>query len=126
MVDRYIDRPNRQYNHWLYGIVDNTWFVIFVANYCLDYENNDENYIHLDVLGEEIKETLQGISKTLPQSLLLMSSSEKLKLLKTRQFLMYHVSNKHLHPEKFAHYLLFIFYPFRDENVWKPFVHASW
>ena len=27
--------------------------------------------------------------------------------------------NKHLHPETFAHYLLFIFYPFRNENSLK-------
>ena len=76
MVDRYIDRPNSQYKNWIYGIVDHICCRIFVANYYLDYENKDEN----DVLGEEIKETPQGISETLPQSLDLMSSSEKLKL----------------------------------------------
>ena len=48
-----------------------------------------------------------------------MSSSEKLKRRKTRQVLRYHVPNKHLRPEKFAQYLLFMFYPFRDENPLK-------
>ena len=83
MVDRYIDRSNSQYKNWIYGIVDHICCRIFVANYYLDYENKDEN----DVLGEEIKETSQGISETLPKSLPLMSFSEKLKLRKARQFL---------------------------------------
>ena len=83
MVGRYIDRSNSQYKNWIYGIADHICFRKFVANYYLDYESKDEN----DVLGEEIKETSQGISETLPKSLPLMSFSEKLKLRKARQFL---------------------------------------
>ena len=42
-----------------------------------------------DVLGEETKETPQGISEILPKLLRLMSSSDKLNLHKTRQVLRY-------------------------------------
>ena len=48
-----------------------------------------------------------------------MSSSEKLKLRKTRKVIRYHVPNKHFLPEHFVHYLFFIVYPFRDENTLK-------
>ena len=84
-----------------------------------DYENKDKNVSQPDILGEETKEKQQGITETLPKSLPLMSSSEKLNLPKSRQVLRYHAPNKHLHPEKFAHYLLFMFYPFHDENTLK-------
>ena len=118
MVDRYIDRPKSQYKNGMYGIVDHICFAIFVAHYYLDYENKNQNDSQPVVLGEETKENPQGISEPLSKSLPLMSSSEKLKLRKTRQVLRHHVPNKHLHPEKFAHYL-FMFYPFRDENALK-------
>jgi len=39
-----------------------------------------------------------------------------MKLKKIRHVLRYHVPNKHLKPENFAHYLLFLFYPFRKET----------
>ena len=100
MVDRYIDRPNSQYKNEMCGVVDHICFAIFVALYYLDYENKDQNDSQPDVLSEKIKETPQGISEELPKSLPLMSSSEKLKLRKTRQVLRYHVPNKHLHPKK--------------------------
>ena len=119
MVGRYIDRPNSQYKNGMYGIVDLICFAIFVAHYYLDYENKDDNDSQPDVLGEETKETPEGISETSPKSLPLISPSEILKLWKSRQVLRRHVPNKHFHLEKFAHCLLFMFYPFLDENVLK-------
>ena len=115
MIDRY--RPNSQYRNWMYDLVDHICFAIFVAHYYLDYQNKDKNDGQPDALGEETKETLQRCSEILPKSLPLMSTSEKLKL--RRQVLKYHMPIKHLHPETFAHYLLFIFYPFQDENALK-------
>lgn len=42
-----------------------------------------------------------------------MSSSAKLKL----KLLRYDVPNKHIHPERFFNYLLFMFCPFLDQNA---------
>ena len=36
---------------------------------------------------------------------------------KVRQFLRYHKPNKHLFPEKFAHHVLLLFFPFRDKKM---------
>ena len=98
MVDRYIDRLGSRFKNGMYGTVGHICFAIFVAHYYyLDYENKDDYDSQSDVLSEEIKESPQGISEPLPNSLPLMSASEKLKLGKTRQVLRYHVPNKHLH-----------------------------
>ena len=45
-----------------------------------------------------------------------MSSKEKLKCRKVKSVLRYHVPNSHKNPEKYAHHILFMFYPFRDES----------
>ena len=48
-----------------------------------------------------------------------MSSNEKLKCRKVPYVLKYHVPNKHTHPEEYAYHMLFMFFPFRDENELK-------
>ena len=42
----------------------------------------------------------------------LILSKEKLKCRKVKSVLRYHVPNCHKNPEKYAHYMLFMFYPF--------------
>ena len=45
-----------------------------------------------------------------------MISGERMRCHKIRGILWYHVPNKILYPEKFAHHVLLLFCPFRDEN----------
>ena len=45
-----------------------------------------------------------------------MISGETMRYCKVRTVLQYHVPNKLLSPEKFAHHVLLLFYPFRDEK----------
>ena len=45
-----------------------------------------------------------------------MNSKEKLKCPKVKAVLRYHIPNCHKYPEKYAHHLLFMFYPFRNEQ----------
>ena len=45
-----------------------------------------------------------------------MNSKEKLKCRQVKAVLRYHVPNCHKYPEKYAHHLLFMFYPFRNEQ----------
>ena len=51
-----------------------------------------------------------------PSTIPLMSSKEKLKCSKVKSVLRYHVPNRHKNPEKYAHHILFMFYPFRNES----------
>ena len=52
----------------------------------------------------------------LPLKIKLMISGETVRRRTVRRILRYHVPNKLLATEKFAHYVLFLFYPFRDEK----------
>ena len=45
-----------------------------------------------------------------------MSSNEKLKRRKVPYVLKYQTLDKHTHPEEYAHHMLFMYFPFRDEN----------
>ena len=48
-----------------------------------------------------------------------MSSNEKLKRRKVPYVLKYHTLDKHTHPEEYAHHMLFMYFPLRDENELK-------
>ena len=54
-----------------------------------------------------------------PSSIPIMSVNEKLKCRKVPYMLKYHVPNQHTHPEEYAHRLLFMYFPFRNENELK-------
>ena len=45
-----------------------------------------------------------------------MNSKEKLRCRKTKQVLRFHIPNKNISLEKYSHYLLFLYYPFRLEK----------
>lgn len=113
IVDRYVDRPDPNFKKGSYAVVDNMCLAIFASYYYVDYciDNNDSQP---DLLTDDVSAVnhhTHGFPKTLP----LMSSSEKLKCRRVQQVLRYHIPNKELHPEKYAHYVLFLFYPFRME-----------
>ena len=44
------------------------------------------------------------------------SKKEKIKCRKVKAVLRYHVPNRHEKPEQYAHHLLFMFFPFRNES----------
>ena len=66
------------------------------------------------MLDDEIME--ENDTHTFPPIVPLMSSKQKIKCRKIRAVLRYHVPNRHKYPEKYAHHLLFMYYPFRDES----------
>ena len=115
LVDRYIDRPNTTFAKGKYHQLDSLCLANFAAYYYLEYKN-EENDSQPEVLTEECSRQNNDVTTDLPNRIPLMSSSEMLKCRKVKQVLRYHVPSKNLHPEKFSHHLLFLFYPFRDEN----------
>ena len=115
MVERYIDRPNQTFRKGLYAAVDKLCLATFLAYYYVQYTPTDENDSQPDILTEEISTMHHNLSG-LPLILPLMSSNDKLKCRQVKQVLRYHIPNETLKPEEFAHYLLFLFYPFRNEN----------
>ena len=66
IVGRYIDRPNSWFENRMYSTVDHICFTMFVSHSYIDFENKDDYDSQPDGLSEEIKESPQGISETLP------------------------------------------------------------
>ena len=95
--------------------MNNMGYAEFLAYYYLDLSKKDqENDNQPIVLSDELME--KNCTHTFPSVIPLMSSKEKLKCRKIRAVLRYHVPNRHKYPEKYAHHLLFMYYPFRSEN----------
>ena len=75
--------------------------------------------VHQTVSVEnKLVETNHPISNSYPE-VLVLSSGERLHYFKVELVLQYHVPNKFKDPEGYAHHLLFMFYPFRDESELK-------
>ena len=80
MLDRYLDRPNTFFKNGKFAIIDSLCYADFLRNYTLDSKKsneNDQNDYQPEIL-EEIEKELSPNS--LPKSIPLMSSKEKLKL----------------------------------------------
>ena len=97
---------------------DNLCYAQFTANYRLDSNINYEEVINdcqpivfSDLIVEENHE-----SSVLPKVIPLMTHKESLKCRKVPKVLRYFTPNKHKYPEKYAHHLLMLFFPFRNEE----------
>ena len=117
MIDRYIDGPTSTFLNGRYSILDGFCYAEFVAHYYLLPKNsndsvNDNQPTVLQELILEVNHTACNYPGTIP----LMNSKEKLKCRQVKAVLRYHVPNHHKFPKKYAHHLLFMFYPFRNEQ----------
>ena len=91
----------------------------FSAHYRLDSTCNYEECVNDNqpVILNEITMEENHEPCNLPYAVPLMSSKKEiLKCRKVRKVLRYYTPNKHKQPEKHAHHLLMLFYPFRDEK----------
>ena len=113
-----MDRPNETFLGGKFKVLNNLCFAQFCANYRLDssisYEEmlNDNQPI---VLNDSVIEENHDCS-LLPKIVPLMSSKQTLKCRKVRKVLRCYTPNKHKYPEKYAHHMLMLYYPFRDEE----------
>ena len=119
MLDRYVDRPNLVYVGGKYSILDKFCYAEFLAHYYLPSRqiDDEENDNQPDVLQDNVLE-INHKACEYPITIPLMSSKEKLKCRKVKLVLRYHVPNRHKNPEKYAHLILFTFYPFRNKSVY--------
>ena len=117
MLDRYVDRPNLTYMGGKYSVLDKFCYAEFLAHYYLPSRQvcDEENDNQPEVLDESTLESNHHLCDY-PQTTPLMSSKEKLKCRQVKLVLRYHVPNRHKNPEKYAHHVLFMFYPFRVES----------
>ena len=118
MLDRYTDRPDSHFQNGKYAILENLCFAEFLS-YCYVEskitETSDYNDSQPIVLNNELVEGNHK-SSIYPKSVPLMPSNEKLKYRTVRAILRYHEPDPDKYPEKYAHHLLFTFYPFCNED----------
>ena len=122
MIDRYIDRPNSSFLNGKYSILDRFCYAEFLAHYyVLPTISYDSQPTILEELLLEVNHNACNYPSTIP----LMNSKEKLKCRKVKAVLRYYVPNRYTCPEKYAHHLLFLFYPFRDEENLKSNISGT-
>ena len=128
MVDRYLDRSNLTSSSSKFAVPDAFCFPEFSRYYSLPsnpkYKENDYQPEELD---DEIVEDISNIEYLYPKEIKLLSN-EKMKCRKTSYILKHYVPNKKTKAEKYAHHILFMYYPLRDERELlsrNPFTYAS-
>ena len=94
-------------------MLDSFCFAGFIAYYTPVSKNyNDQQHEYQpNVLPDQLIEKNHEAC-AYPKTIKLMNCNKTMKCCKVTQVLRYHVPNKDRYPEKFAHHLLFMFYPF--------------
>ena len=117
MIDRYIDRPSQTFANGKFRILDSFCYAEFLINYYIAPKPVENDCQPEELIGQVIERNHSP--SPYPKVIPLMSSKEKLKCRQTEVVLRYHVPNKDMYSEKYAHHLLFLFYPFRNETALK-------
>ena len=106
MMNRYMIRPHDT----LFGQL---CYALFIKRYQLQTKPI-ENDSQPEEFVDELVETNYSTSSSYPK-LLVLPTGERLHYRQVELILRYHVPNKFKDPESYAHHLLFMFYPFRDD-----------
>ena len=119
-LDRYLDRPDESFKNGMYREISNMCFSEFLSLfYPKSRTTKDlENDYRPVILDDELLETHHK-DYNYPKEIPLMSSKEKLKCRKVKAIPRYYQPNPNKAFETYAHYLLFSFYPFRNEKELK-------
>ena len=114
-IDRYVERPSATYCNGKYSALNDFCYAEFLAYYTLENKSSNSREYQPDELDDSLIEKNHDESSYSKQ-IKLMISGERMRCHKVRRILRYHVPNKILYPEKFAHHVLLLFYPFKDEK----------
>ena len=77
----------------------------------------NENEYQPQELKDEVVEENHNSQNNYPKIIPMMLSKETLKCRKIPLVLQYHVPNKERYPEEYTNPMLFMYFPFRDEDV---------
>ena len=114
IIERYSIRPNS------IPSVNNLCLADFAAYYYKDYRKDscETSDAQPDILTDETIEMQHSTSEnasSLPSTIKLMNTNEKMKCRKVRAVIRYHTPNKTKEPERYFHHLLMLYYPWRNE-----------
>ena len=119
MLDRYVDRPDEQFQNGNFKVIDEMCYAEFLSLYYVPSKpSNAEDDCQPVILNDDLLE-LNHRGSNFPKKIPLISSKQKLNCRKVKAVLRYHQPNPHKDIEGYAHHLLFSFYPFRNEECLK-------
>ena len=100
--------------------IDKLCLAEFAAYYYKDYrkDSDETSDAHPEVLTDEVIQTQHSNSQdiSLPLTIKLMNTKEKMKCRKVKVVIRYHTPNKTKEPERYYHHLLMLYYPWRNES----------
>ena len=124
MLERYLDRPDESFFDGRYGVLNKFCHAEFLRFYYIVQSANEN-----DRQPMELKEELLEVNSPAPDYRIVISlifSKEKMKCRKLSSVLQYFTPNKNRDYESYAHHLLLLFYPFRDESDLKVGIPPSY
>ena len=114
IIERYSDRPDRNFMNGIYSEVENVCLAEFAAFYHKQYQTEDDkaNDNQPVVLPDDLLEN-QHVDNgyRLPKKINLMIKKETMKCRKVRAVVMFHTQSETTEPEKYCHDLLILYYP---------------
>ena len=114
IVERYSIRPDS------IPSIDKLCLAEFAAYYYKDYrkDSDETSDAQPEVLTDEVIQTQHSNSQdiSLPLTIKLMNTKEKMKCRKVKAVIRYHTPNKTKEPERYFHHLLMLYYPWRNES----------
>ena len=110
-ADRYTERPCKP--EALVKMCLAMFLSLYEKDYKLSKEDNDSQPIELDEKSLNVNHSLE--LSQLPKNITLLSS-EKMKLRKVKKVLRFYQPNKLKDPEGYAHHLLMLYLPYRNEE----------
>ena len=110
-----MERPNATFCNIKYGILDSFSHVEFLAYDTLGNKSSKTYEYQPDELDNNLIENNHE-EWYYPSKMKLMISTETMRSQRVRQIFRYHMPNKHLSPEKSAHLVMSLLFPFRDEK----------
>ena len=115
-IDRNVKRPSATFCNRKYSALNDFCWAEFLAYYTFQNKSSNSCEYHPDELDDRLIEKNHEES-SYPKQIKMMISGEKMWCRKVSIILRYHVPNKIVYPERFAHHVLFLLYPFRAEKV---------
>ena len=114
IVERYSIRPDS------IPAIDKLCLAEFAAYYYKDYrkDSDETSDAQPEVLTDEVIQTQHSNSQdiSLPLTIKLMNTKEKMKCRKVKAVIRYHTPNNTKEPERYFHHLLMLYYPWRNES----------
>ena len=110
-ADRYTERPCKP--EALVKMCLAMFLSVYEKDYKLSKEDNDSQPIELDEKSLNVNHSLE--LSQLPKNITLLSS-EKMKLRRVKKVLRFYQPNKLKDPEGYAHHLLMLYLPYRNEE----------